>query len=108
MASTASRGKHAVVRFLLDSPGAGRSYVPQFLVDGGLAMTPYDTYGGGLSPDYRDGALLQALQDFVRAFGARYDGDVRLGFVQVGLLGFWGEWHTYTDGSGATEGWIPE
>ena len=26
---------------------------------------------------------------------ARYDGDPRIGFVQLGLLGFWGEWHTY-------------
>ena len=33
--------------------------------------------------------------DFVGRFGARYDNDTRIGFVQMGMLGFWGEWHTY-------------
>ena len=31
-----------------------------------------------------------------------YDSDARLGFVQTGLLGFWGEWHTYPHTS-----WFP-
>ena len=32
---------------------------------------------------------------FISNFGAAYDGDNRIAFVQIGLLGFWGEWHTY-------------
>jgi hypothetical protein len=27
--------------------------------------------------------------------GVQYDGDPRIGFIEVGTLGFWGEWHTY-------------
>lgn len=27
--------------------------------------------------------------------GRKYDGDIRIGFWQVGFLGHWGEWHTY-------------
>jgi hypothetical protein len=27
--------------------------------------------------------------------GPRYDGDIRIGFWQVGFLGHWGEWHTW-------------
>ncbi len=27
--------------------------------------------------------------------GQKYDGDIRIGFWQVGFLGHWGEWHTY-------------
>ena len=106
IAETASRNKHAIVRFRMDCPGE-TTMVPEFLVDNGLVMNSYSTYGGGQSPDYTDSNLLQALQGFIAAFGARYDGDTRIGFIQVGLLGFWGEWHTYTDGSGLTEGWIP-
>jgi hypothetical protein len=30
--------------------------------------------------------------------GERYDGDPRLGFLTAGLLGHWGEWHTYPRG----------
>ena len=32
---------------------------------------------------------------FIRAFGKRFDGDPRLAYVTAGLLGTWGEWHTY-------------
>ena len=39
--------------------------------------------------------LQAAILDFIAAFGAAYDGDPRIAFVQWGLLGFWGEWHTY-------------
>ena len=31
----------------------------------------------------------------MEALGAEYDSDPRLGVLQVGLIGFWGEWHTY-------------
>jgi type II secretory pathway pseudopilin PulG len=46
--------------------------------------------------------LLNALQQFITAFGQELDGDPRLAFIQVGLLGFWGEWHTYPHSD-----WIP-
>ncbi len=39
--------------------------------------------------------LDQAMTNFIAALGARYDGDPRVGFIELGLLGFWGEWHTY-------------
>ena len=48
-----------------------------------------------LLPDYEHPDLKAAILDFIAALGERYDGDPRLGFVQVGLLGFWGEWHTW-------------
>lgn len=31
--------------------------------------------------------------------GQRYDGDIRIGFWQIGFLGHWGEWHTYPNGT---------
>jgi len=37
----------------------------------------------------------------------RYDGDTRIGYIQLGLLGFWGEWHTWT-GDPSTDTWIPD
>jgi hypothetical protein len=35
------------------------------------------------------------LNDSIAALGKRYDGDPRIGFITAGLLGKWGEWHTY-------------
>jgi hypothetical protein len=31
----------------------------------------------------------------IKVLGERYDGDIRIGFWEIGFLGHWGEWHTY-------------
>ncbi|UUL77434.1 hypothetical protein NG819_08220 [Pseudarthrobacter sp. Fe7] len=90
--SIASRGHQAVFRFYLDYPGR-RTGVPQYLLDAGLATHPYADYGNqgvSVSPDYDDPRLVQAMDAFIAGFGARYDGDPRIGFIEMGLLGFWG------------------
>jgi hypothetical protein len=93
----ASRGHQTALRFYLDLPSKP-SGVPQYLLDNGLVTHRYDDYGNnGVSviPNYDDPNLRTAMDQFIAAFGARYDGDARIGFITVGLLGFWGEWHTY-------------
>ncbi len=98
--SITSRGHQAVLRVYLDYP-TRTTGIPQFLLDGGLQVHHYAFYGnsmqstGSVSPNYDDPKLVQALTNFIAAFGARYDGDPRIGFVEVGLIGFWGEWHTW-------------
>jgi len=47
------------------------------------------------TPDYEDKNLRRSLKNFLAAFGKRYDGDPRIGFITAGLLGAWGEWHTH-------------
>jgi hypothetical protein len=95
--SVASRGHQTVFRIYLDYPGKTTG-IPQYLLDDGLATNSYTDYGNNgksVSPDYENPLLRQALTNFIAALGARYDGDPRVGFITVGLLGFWGEWHTY-------------
>lgn len=95
--TVASRGHHTVFRIYLDYPGKSTG-IPQYLLDAGLATHSYADYGNNgrsVSPDYENPLLRQAMTNFIAAFGARYDGDPRIGFITVGLLGFWGEWHTY-------------
>jgi len=94
--AVAARGHQTTLRFYLDYPQRD-SGIPQFLLDGGLETYAYTEFGNTTSviPDYDDPALLAALDQFVAALGDRYDGDPRLGFVQAGLIGFWGEWHTW-------------
>ncbi|MBP5198615.1 MAG: hypothetical protein J6033_06125 [Lachnospiraceae bacterium] len=93
---SAEQGHQAVLRFYYDYPGETIG-VPQFLIDGGLEMKPYDEPddlgGGGLCPDYSDENLRASMKNFIKAFGHKYDGDPRIGFITEGLLGFWGEWH---------------
>ena len=47
------------------------------------------------TPDYSDPKLRMALQSFIASMGEKYDGDPRIGYITAGLLGTWGEWHTY-------------
>jgi hypothetical protein len=85
-----SRRRHMVMTPFVHFPNWGRMSVPKYLIDAGMKQNGYNGFlGGGVSPDYGDPLLLQALEQFITAFGAKYDGDPRLAFVSLGLLGFW-------------------
>ncbi|MFC4098422.1 S-layer homology domain-containing protein [Paenibacillus xanthanilyticus] len=99
LAAVAARGNQAVFRVYLDYPNKP-SGIPQFLLDQGLKTYNYTEFDNGknatsLAPDYNDERLLNALDNFIGALGERYDGDPRVGALMIGLIGFWGEWHTY-------------
>ena len=49
----------------------------------------------GLFPDYNNQTLIDAMVTLIRALGRQYDGDIRIGFWEIGFLGHWGEWHTF-------------
>jgi hypothetical protein len=93
LADSASRSMHAGFRVVVDFPGLPGQKMPQYLIDQGIEYRNYPDRPGS-SPFYGDPILLEAMEQFVRALGKRYDGDKRLSFVQAGLIGFWGEWHT--------------
>ena len=97
----AGRGHQAVFRVFLEYPDK-KGVIPDFLVKDGLKVhkwlytetqpfppAPIET------PDYEDKNLRKSLRNFIVALGKMYDGDPRIGFITAGLLGTWGEWHTY-------------
>lgn len=87
---SASRNRHAVLTFNVIYPGQP-SNIPQYLVDAGLTMHFFNstTIGQGLTPDFGDPIILKAFRQFIEALAARYDGDTRIGFIHLGLLGYW-------------------
>jgi hypothetical protein len=89
LSESASRRMHAVLSVYIHWPGRPLRLPPHL-----LNITLYDT-DSGKSPNYGDPLLLAALQQFIVAWGQRIDGDTRLAAIHVGLLGFWGEGHTY-------------
>lgn len=89
---SASRKMHAVLSVFIHWPGR-ELRLPPHLKD----IPLFDTSNGGKSPNYGDIRLLTALQQFITAWGQRSDGDTRIAAIHVGLLGFWGEGHTYPD-----------
>jgi len=97
----AARGHQAVFRIFLEYPDK-KGVIPDFLVKDRLKVhkwlytethplppAPIET------PDYEDKNLRKSLKNFLAALGKKYDGDPRIGFITAGLLGTWGEWHTY-------------
>lgn len=89
-----ARGNQLVFRLFFDYPDY-MTAVPQYLIEDGLQLTQYSEFGGGYSPDYDDPRMVNLMKNLIADLGDRYDGDPRVGFVQIGLLGHWGEWHTY-------------
>ena len=95
LAKTSSRGNQLVLRIYLEYPGKP-SAVPQFLRDAGVKVTKWKSSDGDCyTPDYENKSLRRAIEEFITALGKQYDNDPRMGFVTAGILGSWGEWHTY-------------
>lgn len=109
----ASRGRQAVFRIYVDEPReqstcpgsrpnatTADTALPDFLMDGlggnDVPLTYYCSHGWeGWSPEYADEDFLEAVAELLADLIANYNGDPRIAFIQVGLLGHWGEWHTY-------------
>ncbi len=113
--AVAARGHQSALRFYVDFPGRD-SGLPDYLTDRNLVKVRHYTAHGNktsVSPDYDDPDLMAMLTGFIKAVGARYDKDPRIGYITQGLVGFWGESHTWPyDGSVSEqnpngENWMP-
>lgn len=89
----AGRGRHSVLRVYVEYPGKP-SAIPDFLRKSGVKIRKVPRWNSE-SPDYDDPRTQQALIAFIQAFGKKYDGDPRIGFLTMGLIGLWGEWHMW-------------
>lgn len=57
--------------------------------------------------EYDNPFVMQTFLNFISAFGAKYDGDPRIAYVEMGLVGYWGEWHTWPeDGTNGEPNWM--
>lgn len=92
----AQTGRRVGFRISAAYPHSGKVDIPQWLVDEGVALRPYEIEGmQGLAPDWDDQRFLSAHHDFIQALGDRYDADPRVGWIDIGSYGFWGEWHVW-------------
>jgi hypothetical protein len=67
--------------------------VPSYLI--AEAGGSYCSYGGQRIwvPDWNSPAFLERARALAQALGARFDGDPRLLYYDLGIYGHWGEWH---------------
>lgn len=88
----ANKGNHCYIQVNID-PAFGNSDMPGFLVN----QVEFQYYDDGnvpdLCPDWNDPDLLEAMLNFIEAFGTKYNKDPRIFLVHLGLYGMWGEWH---------------
>lgn len=94
LAHARSRKNHVIWRIYIHYPGR-KLALPKFLIDQGVPLR--QTKSDGLSPVYDNRIFRDALGRFITAFANEFDGNKDVAFIQLGLLGKWGEWHTHPD-----------
>lgn len=92
---TREAGQTLAFRAMCCSTRPGHPYHPNWLGEvGGRVVTT--RYGDGPElevPDLDDPVVLRAHLDFIERLGARYDGHPDVDHVDLGSVGWWGEWH---------------
>ncbi len=99
------KGARIAFRIMTTNPHSRGTYAsPKWLFDAGCKFSEYEEGGGDptkggarikrVEPDYSHPLYLSKHGAFLKALGARYDGDPRVEFMDVGSYGYWGEWHT--------------
>ncbi len=96
LAQQAALGNHTILQVNID-PANGTSDIPDFL----YGQVPFVYYPGDPAngivadscPNWNDAELMAAMLNFIKAYGARYNGNDKVGMVHLGLYGMWGEWH---------------
>lgn len=92
---TREAGQKLAFRAMCCSTYPRRPYHPEWLRDisGAVVMTRYGD-GPQLEVPVLDNLeVLAAHLDFVKRLGARYDGHPDIDHIDLGSVGWWGEWH---------------
>lgn len=92
----ALKGNHSYIQVNID-PADGTTHMPGFLIN----QVDFFNYPGDpgnnippdACPDWNNPMLINAMLNFIDAFGQRYNTDDRVFMVHMGLYGMWGEWH---------------
>ncbi len=89
-------GQQLALRVKCHNPRKDAAEHPAWLKDVGGRELLVD-YGDGPAeiriPDFDDPIVLERHLDFIKRLGAAYDGHPDIARVEVGSIGWWGEWH---------------
>ena len=88
-------GQQLAFRVMCASTTKDRPYHPRWIARvGGKEITcRHSGEGPFVVPDLDDPIVLKHHLDFIRRLGRRYDGHPDLDHVDLGSVGWWGEWH---------------
>ncbi len=92
---TRQAGQRLAFRVMCCSTRPGNPYHPAWLADvgGRILLCDYSGMKDLAIPDLDDAIVLERHLDFIKRLGARYDGHPDIDHVDLGTVGWWGEWH---------------
>ncbi|WP_375752404.1 DUF4832 domain-containing protein [Vibrio sp. HN007] len=74
-----------------DEPWSG-SKIPDWLINKGI-KGDWVNNKKTFVPDISDKTYLYYVEKLLNIFGERYDGNPNIAYVDIGMVGSWGEWH---------------
>ncbi len=92
---TREAGQQLTFRVMCCSTTPRDPYFPKWLKDVGGRIIETQYQGGPILPvpDLDDPVVLERHLDFIRRLGERYDGHPDIDHIDLGSVGWWGEWH---------------
>ena len=92
---TRQAGQQLAFRVMCCSTYKGRPYHPGWLkkIGGRELLCDYNGQGPFPIPDLDDPLVLRKHLDFIKRLGERYDGHPDIDHIDLGSVGWWGEWH---------------
>lgn len=95
LAAAKARGGKFGFRIMSLHFGGPGSAVPSYLQGEAGGFWASDNGRSFWVPDWNSPAYLSRVEAFMAAAGQRYANDPRLGLMDIGFYGNWGEWHTW-------------
>jgi len=99
---TRQAGQRLAFRVMCCSTRRGSPYHPSWLKEAGgkILICDYGNQKELSVPDLDDPLTLELHLDFIKRLGARYDGHPDIDHVDLGTVGWWGEWHMSSSKTG--------
>ena len=96
-----SRGRHFILRLYSDWYGENQlaDGAPDWLYNE-LGVERLQNSAGKYVTDFNDPNFIKEVVSAIETLATHYDNDPRIYAVQIGVFGYWGEWHTFGFGDG--------